>query len=135
MALASSSDLAEALAAVSPAERRALLDEADRLRREQCCADRSLAEHMDPAMARRASEIAKALSDPVRAQLFELLRRHGAEVCQCDLQPLFDLSQPTLSHHLRKLAAAGLIDVQRRGRWAYYSFNDKALEVLKSWLS
>jgi len=132
---AAPTDLAEALAAVSPAERRAVLDEADRLRRVQCCGDGSLSEHLDDEAARRGAEIAKALADPVRFALFEVLRRHGAEVCQCDLQPLFDLSQPTLSHHLRKLTAAGLVAVERRGRWAYYSVDPEALEVLQSWLS
>ena len=135
MALATKTDLAEALAAVSPPERRAVLDEAERLRRDHCCGDSSLAEHIDADAAGEAATIGKALADPVRVQLFDLLRRHGGEVCQCDLQPLFDLSQPTLSHHLRKLAAAGLIRVERRGRWAYYSIDDQALEALKSWLS
>ena len=94
-----------------------------------------LTAHLDPAGARRGAEIAKALADPVRVGLFDLLRRHGAEVCQCQLQPLFGLSQPTLSHHLRKLVDAGLVDVERRGKWAYYSVNDEQLEELKSWLS
>jgi len=135
MPLATPTDLAEALAAVSPTERRAVLEEAESMRRAQCCGDSSLAEHLDPHAAVRAAELAKALADPVRVQLFDLFRQHGAEVCQCDLQPLFDVSQPTLSHHLRKLRAAGLVDVERRGKWAYYSINDQALEVLKSWLS
>src|SRR4051794_37022200 len=120
MALATQTDLAEALASVSPTERRAALAEAERLRRDQCCGDSSLAEHIDGDAAREAAAIGKALADPVRVQLFDLLRRHGGEVCQCELQPLFDLSQPTLSHHLGKLASAGLIRVERRGRWAYY---------------
>jgi ArsR family transcriptional regulator len=135
MALATASDLAEALAAVSPTERRAVLDQAEQLRRAQCCGEGSLAEHIDTEAAQRAAGLAKALADPVRVGLFDVLRRHGEPVCQCDLQPLFDLSQPTLSHHLRKLGAAGLVEVERRGKWAYYSINDQALEVLKSWLS
>jgi ArsR family transcriptional regulator len=56
-------------------------------------------------------------------------------VCQCELHPVFDISQPTLSHHLKKLADADVIEVERRGKWAYYSLNDQALEVLRSWLS
>ena len=94
-----------------------------------------LAEHVDAAAARRAAELAKALADPVRIQLFDVLRRQGASICQCELQPLFAVSQPTLSHHLGKLVAAGLVDVERRGRWAYYAINDPALEELTSWLS
>ncbi|HEY1358124.1 MAG TPA: metalloregulator ArsR/SmtB family transcription factor [Thermoleophilaceae bacterium] len=135
MAVATPSDLAEALSAVSPAERRAVLQEAEQLRRDQCCGGSSLAEHIDPGAASQAAAIGKALADPVRAQLFDLLRRHGGEVCQCELSPLFELTQPTLSHHLRKLADARLVSVERRGRWAYYSINAEALDELRAWLS
>jgi ArsR family transcriptional regulator len=85
--------------------------------------------------AKRIAELAKALADPVRAGLLEAVHRAGEEVCQCDLQPLCDVSQPTLSHHLRKLTDAGLLTVERRGRWAYYSTDPDALEVLRTWLS
>jgi ArsR family transcriptional regulator len=81
------------------------------------------------------SAIAKALADPVRVEILQLLRDTDGEVCQCDLQPLFGLSQPTLSHHLRKLEAAGLIAVERRGKWAYYAMDEDALEVLRAWVS
>ena len=67
--------------------------------------------------------------DPRRAAR---ARRRGLPVPPA---PLFDLSQPTLCHHLHKLADAGLIAVERRGKWAYYSVEDEALEVLRSWLS
>jgi ArsR family transcriptional regulator len=87
----------------------------------------------DRALA--VSAAAKALADPIRVEILELLREAGGEVCQCDLQPLFDVSQPTLSHHLKKLHAADLIEVERRGKWAYYSINDDALEVLRAWVS
>ncbi|MDP2711466.1 MAG: metalloregulator ArsR/SmtB family transcription factor [Solirubrobacteraceae bacterium] len=128
-------DLAEALAAASPGERRRALAQADQLLRQQCSSDGSLALPLDAATAQRRADTAKALADPVRLQLVELLRRQPAEVCQCDLQPLFDVSQPTLSHHLAKLVDAGLIVVDRRGRWAYYSINPEALDDLRSWLS
>ena len=85
--------------------------------------------------AERVAETAKLLSDPIRVQVLDLLRAADGAVCQCDLQPLFSVSQPTMSHHLSKLADGGLITVQRRGRWAFYSIEDDALEVLKSWLS
>jgi ArsR family transcriptional regulator, arsenate/arsenite/antimonite-responsive transcriptional repressor len=80
------------------------------------------------------SKVGKALSDPVRVQIVDVLRRQAGEVCVCDLQPLFDISQPTLSHHLKKLRDAGLVGVVRRGQWAYYYVNDSALEPLSSWL-
>lgn len=63
----------------------------------------------------------KALGDPVRLQLLSLIASHaGGEVCVCDLTPRFDLSGPTISHHLRVLREAGLIDCQRRRTWVYY---------------
>jgi len=99
-----------------------------------CCGG-SLDRHLDAAAARRGAEMAKALADPVRVQLFDLLRAHGRAVCQCELQPLFGVSQPTLSHHLAKLVSAGLVEVERRGKWAYYSTDDDVLEELRSWLS
>ena len=132
---ATSTDLAEALAAATPAERRAALEEAQRLRLQRCCAPDPRTELMNQRDAQRAAKTAKALADPVRMQIVDLLRRRGAEICQCDLQPLFDLSQPTLSHHLRKLADAGLVTVERRGKWAFYAINDTTLEEMKSWLS
>jgi len=83
----------------------------------------------------RMAEIAKALGDPVRLQLVDVLRKHAGEVCVCELVPLFDISQPTLSHHLGKLRAAGLVDSERRGLWAYYYVKPEALEDLAAWLS
>jgi ArsR family transcriptional regulator len=99
-----------------------------------CCSPR-LAGHVDAARAETVAELAKLLADPIRVQLLDVLRGHEEEVCQCELHPLFDVSQPTLSHHLRKLQEAGLVSVERRGRWAYYSTDDQALEVLNQWLS
>ena len=101
------------------------------------CDDASMSVDMtlDRERAVDVADAAKALADPIRVQILDLLRAAGGEVCQCHLQPLFAISQPTLSHHLKKLAAAELIEVDRRGKWAYYSINDRALEVLRSWLS
>ena len=79
--------------------------------------------------------IAKALADPVRLQIVDVLRRQAGEVCVCDLQPLFEITQPTLSHHLRKLREAGLVGVVRRGQWAYYYVLPDSMEVFKRWLS
>jgi ArsR family transcriptional regulator len=80
------------------------------------------------------SAIAKALSDPVRVQIVDVLRRQAGEVCVCDLQTLFEISQPTLSHHLKKLRDAGLVGVERRGQWAYYYVIPGALDSLWAWL-
>jgi ArsR family transcriptional regulator len=81
------------------------------------------------------SVIGKALSDPVRVQIVDVLRRQAGEVCVCDLQPLFDIAQPTLSHHLKKLRDAGLVGVVRRGQFAYYYVQPGALDPLSAWLA
>ena len=98
-----------------------------------CCApstplDRSLD-------AERIATVAKALSEPVRVQIVDVLRRHGEPLCQCELLPLFGIKQPLLSHHVSKLVAAGLVEVERRHRWAYYSVPPQALEEITAWLT
>ncbi len=90
---------------------------------------------MERAAAEKAAALAKALGDPVRLQLVDVLRKHAGKVCVCELVPLFDISQPTLSHHLKKLRDAGIVDSERRGLWAYYYVKPDALEVLEQWLS
>jgi ArsR family transcriptional regulator len=84
--------------------------------------------------AQRMATIAKALGDPVRLTLVDVLRKHAGKVCVCELVPLFDLSQPTLSHHLKKLRDAGIVDSERRGLWAYYYVEPEAMEELSAWL-
>jgi ArsR family transcriptional regulator, arsenate/arsenite/antimonite-responsive transcriptional repressor len=84
--------------------------------------------------AERMARIAKALGDPVRLTLVDVLRRHAGKVCVCELVPLFDLSQPTLSHHLKKLRDAGIVDSERRGLWSYYYVEPEALDELAAWL-
>ena len=85
--------------------------------------------------AERVAAIAKALGDPVRLQLVDVLRKHAGKVCVCELVPLFDISQPTLSHHLKKLREAGIVDSERHGLWAYYYVLPDALQELSAWLS
>lgn len=85
--------------------------------------------------AARMAAVAKALGDPIRLQLVDVLRLHAGEVCVCELVPLFDVSQSTLSHHLGKLRAAGIVDAERRGLWAYYYVRPDALKELSAWLS
>ena len=85
--------------------------------------------------AERMAAIAKALGDPIRLQLVDVLRKHAGKVCVCELVPLFDISQPTLSHHLKKLREAGIVDSERRGLWAYYYVLPDALQELTAWLS
>jgi ArsR family transcriptional regulator len=90
---------------------------------------------VDAGQAERLAAVAKALSDPVRVQLVDVLRQHAGEVCVCELVPLFDIAQNTLSHHLKKLREAGIVGVERRGLFAYYYVNPDALEDLTAWLS
>lgn len=98
-----------------------------------CCAPATGLDHrLD---TERLAELAKALSEPVRINLLDVLRRHGAPLCQCELVPLFDVPQSTLSHHIKKLVDAGLVTVERRHKWAYYSVSPSALEELIAWLS
>jgi ArsR family transcriptional regulator len=85
--------------------------------------------------AERMAVVAKALGDPVRMQLVDVLRKHAGKVCVCELVPLFDLSQPTVSHHLKKLRDAGIVGSERRGLWAYYYVIPESLEELNGWLT
>ncbi|MBD2828665.1 helix-turn-helix transcriptional regulator [Streptomyces globisporus] len=76
---------------------------------------------LDEEQAEELAKVFKALGDPVRLRLLSMIAsRAGGEVCVCDLTPAFDLSQPTISHHLKLLRQAGLIDCERRGTWVYY---------------
>jgi ArsR family transcriptional regulator, arsenate/arsenite/antimonite-responsive transcriptional repressor len=101
---------------------------------ERCC-EPVVYPDVERAEASRLAAVAKALGDPIRLQLVDVLRKHAGKVCVCELVPLFDISQPTLSHHLKKLRDAGLVDSERRGLWAYYYVQPGALEPLAAWLS
>ncbi len=101
---------------------------------EPCC-EPVVYPDIERAQAERMAAVAKALGDPVRMQLVDVLRKHAGEVCVCELVPLFDLSQPTVSHHLRKLRDAGIVGSERRGLWAYYYVKPEALEELSTWLN
>ena len=101
---------------------------------EPCC-EPVVLPAVDTEQAARLAQVAKVLGDSTRLQLVDVLRRHAGEVCVCELQPLFDISQSTLSEHLKKLRDAGIVGVERRGLWAYYYVVPEALEELKTWLS
>jgi len=90
---------------------------------------------VERAQAKRMAVVAKALSDPVRVQLVDVLRKHAGKVCVCELVPLFDLSQPTVSHHLGVLRKAGIVDSERNGLWAFYYVKTDALKELSTWLT
>ncbi|MFS8498629.1 MAG: metalloregulator ArsR/SmtB family transcription factor [Micromonosporaceae bacterium] len=95
-----------------------------------CCAPLTR-EPLTPEQAEALAPMFKALGDPVRLRLLSLIASHaGGEVCVCDLTPRFALTAPTISHHLRVLREAGLIDCERRGTWVYYWVNPGVLDRL-----
>ena len=96
---------------------------------EPCC-EPVVYPDVERRQAERMAEIAKALGDPVRLQLVDVLRKHAGKVCVCELVPLFDLSQPTVSHHLKILVEAGVLNREQRGKWAYYRLVPETLNVL-----
>ena len=100
---------------------------------EPCC-EPVVYPEVERAHAERMAGVAKALGDPVRLQLVDVLRKHAGKVCVCELVPLFELSQPTVSHHLKVLREAGVVGSERQGLWAYYYVIPDALEELSRWL-
>ncbi len=95
-----------------------------------CCPPLS-AEPLSQAQAEQIAPLLKALADPVRLRLMSLVASHpGGEACVCDLNDAFDLTQPTISHHLKVLHEAGLLDREKRGVWVYYRARSQALASL-----
>ncbi|MDQ3720120.1 MAG: metalloregulator ArsR/SmtB family transcription factor [Actinomycetota bacterium] len=101
----------------------------------QACCEPVVYPDVERAQAERMAVLAKALGDPVRLQLVDVLRKHAGKVCVCELVPLFEQSQSTVSHHLKALRGAGIVGSERQGLWAYYYVNPDALEELSAWLS
>lgn len=90
---------------------------------------------LDSAAAERLASVLKALAEPTRLRLVSLIAAHdGAEACVCDLTDPVGLSQPTVSHHLRVLVDAGLIEREQRGKWAYYRLVPGVLDALAGML-
>ncbi len=85
--------------------------------------------------AERIAAVAKALGEPLRVRILDVVRRSAEPVCQCELIALFDIKQSLLSHHMKKLVDAGLVDVERRHKWAYYRPAPDALKELTAWLT
>src|SRR5580704_18081029 len=105
----------------------AVLDPADPA---GCCPPLT-AQPLSQAQADQIAPLLKALADPVRLRLMSLVASHpGGEACVCDLNDAFDLSQPTISHHLKVLHDAGLLDRDKRGVWVYYRARPQALASL-----
>jgi ArsR family transcriptional regulator len=101
---------------------------------EPCCEPVAYPD-VEREQAERMATVAKALGDPIRLQLIDVLRRHAGQVCVCELIPLFEVGQSTVSHHLKVLRGAGLVDSERRGLWAYYYVIPDALAEFGGWVS
>jgi ArsR family transcriptional regulator len=90
-----------------------------------------LEEEIGAADAHRLAALLKVLADPARLRLLSLIQAQPTgEACVCHLTTPLGLSQPTVSHHLKKLTDAGLLDREQRGKWAYFSINPEAAERL-----
>ena len=89
---------------------------------------------LDVAQAKRLAAYARALADPIRVQLVDVLAAHPGELCAVELLPLFDVAQSTLSHHLKTLADAGILDTRRPALFAYYLVRPQVLADLAGWL-
>ena len=99
-----------------------------------CCSPLAAPDlHSDAAEA--TASLFKALGDPQRVRVVNLLTNAGEAVCVCDITESLGLSQSTVSFHLRKLANAGLLQREQRGTWAYYSIDRNAMETLESVVS
>src|ERR1700710_1343550 len=101
----------------------------------QPCCEPVVYPDVEREQAARMAMIAKALGDPVRLQLVAVMGKPAGTACVCELVPLFDLSQPTVSHHLKVLRQAGIVGSEREGLWAYYYVIPNALADLAGWLT
>ena len=100
---------------------------------EMVCCSPLLREPIDEEQAERLSRVLRALADPVRLRLLSLIGAHtGGEACVCELVERFDLSQPTISHHLKVLREAGLLTSERRASWVYYRVVSERVALLAS---
>lgn len=107
-----------------------LLDRIDDVPVEACCPP-ILGGVLSEDDAEQAARVFKALADPTRVRLLSMVAAAAnREACVCDLTGSLDLSQPTISHHLKVLKDAGLLERERRGSWAYYRLRPEALAVL-----
>ena len=91
-----------------------------------CC--RPLDDDLTTDDVEATAAVFKALADATRIRIVSMLARNPESVCVCELTPTLGLSQPTVSHHLKKLVHAGLLEREQRGIWAYYTLDRDALE-------
>lgn len=101
---------------------------------ERCCLKPG-SRRLRPARAEQLAEDLKVLADPVRLQILDILAANPGQVCVCDLEAALPIQQPTISHHLGLLRRAGLVSVERKGLWAYYTIDRPAFEAGRERLS
>lgn len=100
------------------------------------CCIAAVVPDLEPQRAVDLAVVVKALADPTRLQIVDAIRKADpAAICQCELLPLFDMSQAGLSKHLKVLITAGVLGSERRGTWTYYYLRPGALKELTAWLS
>ena len=102
----------------------------ERKRGTRCCST-DVTLRLDTETAQQFSDDLQLLAHPIRLQLLALLAAHDGEVCVCDLEAAVPVKQPTVSHHLKLLREAGLVEVERQGLWAYYRVRSEALAALR----
>lgn len=108
-----------------------LLEPTTRKPGDRCCgaADQQV---LSPAMAQQFTDDLLIIAHPIRIQILTMLARSPGQVCVCDLEAALPVKQPTVSHHLRLLREAGLIDCERHGLFAYYFVNREILAALRA---
>jgi ArsR family transcriptional regulator len=99
-----------------------------------CCCALGPSLRLEAEEALELAAMFKALGNPVRLQIVELLSRYAGQVCVCDVEGQFELSQPTISHHLKILREAGLVASEQRGLWVYYFLRPQAVDKLRGLL-
>jgi ArsR family transcriptional regulator len=100
-----------------------------RHKNDSCCAP-AVAPSLRPAQVQTLASRLKALADPTRVELLDLLVQQPEPLCVCDITPQFAQNQPTISHHLRILREAGLIDTDKQGIWSFYWATDEGKRTL-----
>src|SRR5574341_1971809 len=98
----------------------------------ECCPPATAPTPLSDDARQRLVAVFRALGDPTRLEVFRLIAAHADPLCVCDVVSQFNVSQPTISHHLKVLREAGLVAVSRRGTWAYYAVDPRGLDVFRS---
>jgi len=100
-----------------------------RRRPADCCPPASRTAPLPAAERKRCVAVFRALGDPTRLEVFRAIAGHGEPICVCDLVARFDVSQPTISHHLKVLREAGLVTFEKRGVWAHYEVDPRGVSA------